>query len=199
MNSETFLEEPQLAESEIPTRPVKEKRNWGRLFLGIFLEIIETIILAGVLFLGINAVTARVLVDGHSMHPTLENNEYILVNKISFRSKLPEQGDIIVFHFPINPEQDFIKRVIGLPGDEISIESGEVRVNGQVLAEPYIASAPTYVGTWHVSDDQIFVLGDNRNNSSDSHSWGVVPMDEIIGKAVFVYWPPTEWKVLKHD
>jgi len=189
-----FLETPQLADYEIPTTPIKEKGSWFRFIL----DLLETLALSVALFLGINALTARVLVEGFSMRPTLENGEYVLVNKMSYRSKLPEYGDIVVFHFPVDPDQDFIKRVIALPGDKIDIRDGQVLLNGEVLNEPYIASAPQYVGTWLVPDDQIFVLGDNRNNSSDSHSWGVVPTKNVIGKAILTYWPPPAWKALQH-
>jgi signal peptidase I len=188
------LETPQLAESEIPTKPIEEKTS----FLRFFLDLLETLALSVLLFLGINALTARVLVEGFSMRPTLENGEYVLVNKMSYRSELPEYGDIVVFHFPVDPDQDFIKRVIALPGDEINVHDGQVMVNERVLNEPYIAATPQYVGTWHVPDDQIFVLGDNRNNSSDSHSWGAVPAENVIGKAILTYWPPPAWKALEH-
>ena len=188
------METPQLADYEVPTTPIKEKGSCLRFFL----DLLETLLLSVVLFLGINAVTARVQVEGFSMRPTLEDKAYVLVNKMSFRSKLPEHGDIVVFHFPIDPDQDFIKRVIGLPNDEIDIRDGQVRVNGQILSEAYIAAAPRYVGSWHVPEDHIFVLGDNRNNSSDSHSWGAVPLENIIGKAVTVYWPPEAWTLIEH-
>ena len=132
------------------------------------------------------------------MRPTLENGEYVLVNRMAYRSESPAYGDVVVFHFPIDPDQDFIKRVIGLPGDEIKIQDGQVKVNGRILDEVYIAAAPQYVGSWHVPAEQVFVLGDNRNNSSDSHSWGPVPLENLIGKAIFAYWPPPEWKILEH-
>ncbi len=188
------METPYLAESEIPTTPIEKK---GSCF-GFFLDLLETILLSVVLFLAINAVTARVQVDGFSMRPTLEDRSYILVNKLSFRTKLPQRGDIIVFRFPIDPEQDFIKRVIGLPGDTVDIHDGQVRINEQLLNETYIAAAPQYLGTWQVPESQVFVLGDNRNNSSDSHVWGAVPEENIIGKAITVYWPPPAWTIIKH-
>lgn len=189
------METPQLAEMEIPTQPIEKKGSVFRFFL----DLLETLLLSVVLFLGINALTARVLVEGYSMRPTLDNQERLIVNRLAYRSELPERGDILVFHYPVDPDQDFIKRVIGLPGDDIMIDSGEVRVNGHVLVEPYIAGAPAYVGIWHVDENQIFVLGDNRNNSSDSHVWGAVPLDNVIGKAVFLYWPLTKWRVLEHE
>jgi len=186
-------------ENEIPTVPTapvekEEKESWGRFLL----DLLETILLSVVLFLGINAISARVRVDGFSMRPTLENGEYVLVNKLAYKANLPRHGDIIVFHFPMDPNQDFIKRVIGRPGDEVKIEAGQVIVNGETLDEPYIAAAPRYTGDWLVPDGYLFVLGDNRNDSSDSHSWGLVPMENVIGKAILVYWPPPEWNVIDH-
>jgi signal peptidase I len=174
--------------------PSEEKMNWGRFVF----DIIETLALAGILFLGINAVSARVRVDGYSMIPTLEDGEFVLVSKINYRLGVVERGDIIVFHFPMDPEQELIKRVIGLPGDTISVQNGMVSVNGQALNEPYIAAAPAYSGDWTVPDGQLFVLGDNRNDSSDSHSWGYLPFEKVVGKAVVIYWPPPFWKVIQH-
>ncbi len=173
---------------------LQEKVNWGRFAL----DIIETLFLAVVLFIGINAVSARVRVDGFSMHPTLENGEFVLVNKISYRFSEMERGDIIVFHFPLNPEEELIKRVIGLPGDRVMVENSQVYVNGQILNEPYIAQAPIYTGEWTVLDGQLFVLGDNRNNSNDSKDWGLLPAENVVGKAVLIYWPPPFWAVIEH-
>jgi signal peptidase I, bacterial type len=168
--------------------------NWGRFVL----DIIETLVLAVILFLGINAISARVRVDGFSMRPTLEDGEFVLVSKMSYRFGEVDRGDIIVFHFPMNPEEELIKRVIGLPGDHINVQSGIVSVNGQVINEPYIASTPSYSGEWDVLDGQLFVLGDNRNNSNDSKDWGLLPFEKVVGKAVVIYWPPPLWNVLEH-
>ncbi len=166
-------------------------------FLRFVVDVFETLLLSLILFLVINAISARIRVDGMSMEPTLQTGEYVIVNKLSYRVDDPEHGDIVVFHFPRNPQDEYIKRVIGLPGDEVQIEQGTVLVNGIVLDEPYISSDPSYSGTWTVPADALFVLGDNRNNSSDSHSWGWVPMEFVIGKAVFVYWPPTNWGIIE--
>jgi signal peptidase I len=161
-------------------------------------DLLETIILAVVLFFAINAVSARVRVDGFSMVPTLQDGEYVLVNRLAFRNKLPERGDIIVFVSPQVSDLDLIKRVIGLPGDNVKISGGEVRVNGQVLEEPYIAAAPIYNGEWDVPEGNLFVLGDNRNDSSDSHAWGLLPVENVIGKAILIYWPIPEWNLIDH-
>lgn len=187
---ETLEQDVNVEKSEV----VQEKVNWGRFAL----DIIETLFLAVVLFVGINAISARVRVDGTSMLPTLENGEFVLVNKMSYRIGEVDRGDIIVFHFPLNPEEELIKRVIGLPGDHVQVRDGQVYVNGQLLNEPYIAQAPSYADEWTILDGQFFVLGDNRNNSNDSKDWGLLPADNLVGKAVLIYWPPPMWEVLEH-
>jgi signal peptidase I len=171
----------------------EEKTGFWRYVLDIF----ETIALSLILFLVINGISARIRVDGYSMEPTLQSGEFVIVNKLSYRLGEPSRGDIVVFHFPRNPDQEYIKRIIGLPGDEVRIKDGMVYVNENLLEEAYIQGPPSYVGNWKVPTDALFVLGDNRNNSSDSHNWGWVPTDYIIGKAVFVYWPPTEWGLIE--
>jgi len=168
--------------------------NWKQFFV----DIIQTITLAIVLFIGINLISARVRVDGISMMPTLENGEFVLVSKLSYQLGEINRGDIIVFDFPLNPNEELIKRVIGLPGDTISADNGQVYVNGQMLNEPYIANAPRYSGSWTVKDGDIFVLGDNRNNSNDSKDWGLLPAENVVGKAILIYWPPPLWNMIDH-
>lgn len=172
----------------------QQTENWKRFAL----DIIETIILAVVLYFGINAISARVRVDGLSMNPTLQHGEYVLVSRLSYKTGEPQRGDIIVFSLPTDQKQDLIKRVIGLPGETISIQGGKVMVNGLLLEEPYIAQPPVYSSEWTVGEDQLFVLGDNRNDSKDSHQWGLLPMENVIGKALLIYWPPPEWKLVSH-
>ncbi len=171
----------------------EEKRSG---FMRFVIDVVETLILSIVLFAAINAVSARIRVDGASMEPTLQSGEFVIVNKLAYLFGEPTTGDVIVFHFPRDPGQEYIKRIIGLPGDRVEIKNGEVYVNDQVLDEDYIAASPVYEDILEVPGDSLFVLGDNRNNSSDSHNWGPVPLDYVIGKATFVYWPPTEWGVL---
>jgi len=161
-------------------------------------DLLETIILAVVLFLAINAVSARVRVDGFSMVPTLQDGEYVLVNRLAYRNSLPTRGDIIVFVSPQAPNLDLIKRVIGLPGNTVRIFDGKVQINGETLQEPYIAAAPVYNGEWQVPEGNLFVLGDNRNDSSDSHAWGLLPIENVIGKAILIYWPIPEWNMIDH-
>jgi signal peptidase I len=113
----------------------------------------------------------------------------VVVNRLAYNSSEPQRGDVVVFYYPQNPSRRFIKRVIGLPGDTISIQSGQVYVNDVILEEPYVAAQANFSGEWIVEYGKVFVLGDNRNNSSDSPDWGGLPINEIIGKAIFVYWP----------
>ncbi len=172
-----------------------EKRSG---FLRFIIDVLETLILSVILFAAINAVSARIRVDGSSMEPTLHSGEFVIVNKLSYQFSQPAIGDVVVFHFPRDPEQEYIKRLIGLPGSRVEIKGGDVYVDGYLLEEDYIAADPAYEVSWDVPEEAIFVLGDNRNNSSDSHNWGPVPLDFVVGKAVFVYWPPTEWGLIDH-
>ena len=188
---ETTQPETQIQPSE--TQP-EQTEDWKRFAL----DIIETVVLAVVLYFGINAISARVRVDGFSMVPTLQDGEYILVSKLSYKTGEPARGDIIVFGLPTDQKQELIKRVIGLPGETVSITDGTIRINGNILTETYIAQEPLYNGEWKVSEGQLFVLGDNRNNSKDSHQWGLLPMENIIGKAIIIYWPPPDWKIVNH-
>lgn len=157
--------------------------------MGFIIDTVETILLALILFLGINAVSARVRVENVSMEPTLRQGEFLLVNRVAYKLGTPKIGDIIIFHAPGVEDLDYIKRLIGRPGDTVRVEDGVVYVNGQALYETYIAEAPKYSGTWEVPQGQFFVLGDNRNNSSDSHLWGFIPEDSVVGKALLIYWP----------
>jgi signal peptidase I len=120
------------------------------------------------------------------------------VNRLAYRWSQPSRGDIIVFNFPLDPQRRFIKRIIGLPGDTVSAHSNHIYVNGIPLSEPYIAAAPLYTGQWVVGQHEVLVLGDNRNNSSDSQNWGPLPEDAIIGRAELVYWPPEVIGVIPH-
>jgi len=171
---------------------IPEKPN----LLGVLIDILETLLLSVVLFFLINAVSARIRIDGSSMEPNLHHGEFVIVSKINYRFGEPERGDVVVFDFPRNITQEYIKRVIGLPGEHIMVEDGNVYVNEIILSEPYLIMEPRYEGEWVVPEDTLFVLGDNRNNSSDSHTWGMVPMNNVIGEALVVYWPPSSWGLI---
>jgi signal peptidase I len=164
-----------------------------------WVEGLQTIGLSIVLALGIRTFVAEArYIPSGSMEPTLEINDRLVVEKISYRFNPPVRGDIVVFWppdnlFPQGQRRDaFIKRVIGLPGDTVEIKDGVVTINGDPLEEDYIKAEPNYVwGPETVPQDQYLVLGDNRNSSYDSHSWGFVPRDNIIGRAVVRFWPPS--------
>lgn len=182
-------------ESQVsPPVPAQQDAGWKHFLRDLF----ETVGLAVILFALINTLTARVRVDGFSMLPTLRDGELVLVNKLAYRLSSPARGDIIVFRSTTNTDMELIKRVIGLPGDTVQIGGGRVMVNGQALDEPYINASPNYSGEWHVPSGYLFVLGDNRNDSSDSHSWGFLPLENVVGKALLIYWPPPDWAMIDH-
>lgn len=135
-----------------------------------------------------------VKVEGTSMMPSLEDQERIFINKFIYRFKMGEiqRGDMVVFWYPNDPSKSYIKRVIGLPGDIVEIDHGEVRVNRQPLQEDYVPQAYRDSQSYEqktVPPDEYFVLGDHRNSSNDSRNWGPVHRRHIYGKAVFIYWP----------
>ncbi len=163
-------------------------------WLDLLWEILETLLVALILYLLIDTVVGRVRVENISMQPTLHEGQFIFVNKLAYRFSNFERGDIIIFHH--DAAEDYIKRIIGLPGDTVEVLGGQVYLNGQILTEPYIAAPPQYFGLWKVPQGQLFVLGDNRNQSSDSHEWGYVQANTVVGKAMIVYWPLNELKFL---
>ena len=133
-----------------------------------------------------------VRVQGYSMMPRRQNNERLFVDKLSLDFAPLRRGDVVVFHYPRDPSQSFIKRIIGLPGDRVAIWGGAVYINGKHLSEPYVpirfedfADFPEV----HVPAESYFVMGDHRNSSNDSRYWGCLPETDIFGRAVFAYWP----------
>ena len=167
-----------------------KKQHW---LLSLALVAIVWFVLPLFLRFMINFSTVRVRQDGFSMGTTLPNGSYILADRLAYRQKEPQRGDIIIFVFPLNLEEDLLKRVIGLPGETITIQDGQVSVNGATLEESYITEPPAYNGTWDVPEGQYFVLGDNRNDSRDSHQWGFLPRENIIAKAVWIYFPLSDF------
>jgi signal peptidase I len=159
-------------------------------------EIIETVVLTLLMFLVIRFAVQNFNVDGTSMEPNLHNTELILVDKWSYLFRAPARGDVIVFVAPPHPDMDYVKRIIGLPGDVITIRNTTVIVDGVTLNETYVDPknqgnlfAYKNITNLKVPDGDYFVLGDNRAVSSDSRDWGFVPRQNIIGRAAFVYWP----------
>ena len=165
-----------------------------------WVEAIQTVGLSIALAFGIRQFVAEArLVPTGSMQPTIEINDRLFVEKISYRFHSPERGDIIVFQAPqkaldaaqSTTKDAYLKRVVGLPGEEIMVKNGQVFVNGKGLAEDYVKAPPAYVwGPNVVPDRHYLVLGDNRNSSSDGHVWGFLSEETIIGKAAVRFWPP---------
>ena len=186
--------------------------------LSFLRETLETVVIALVIFSALQFSFQNFRVEGASMEPNFKEGEYLMVNKLVYVSfdpsflryilpflpiktgngfhpfHPPERGEVIVFHFPRDPSRDFIKRVMGIPGDEIEIRRGDVFVNGEKIEEPYIQRKDTYsMPRIKVPQGTYFVLGDNRASTNDSRDWGGVPEDKIIGKAWFAYWPTNRW------
>ena len=174
-----------------------------------WIETLKTIVLSAFLALGIRGFVAEArFIPSGSMLPTLQIDDRLIIDKLSYRFTNPVRGDIVVFNPTVELEKEltasgdkkfkeaFIKRVIGLPGEKIDVKGGKVYVNGKIIAENYIDEAPQY--NWSstelipdgiIPEGQYLVLGDNRNNSYDSHYWGFVPKDKIVGKATVRFWP----------
>lgn len=169
-------------------------------------DTIQSILVAAAIFLVIYMFIARPFqVDGDSMVPNFQNAQYVLTNLITLRLHTPVRGDVIVFVAPPEPDKDYIKRVIGLPGDTIMLQDGNVYVNGKLFDESsFLAdSVKTYGGSFlkdgetiTVPANEYFVMGDNRPYSSDSREWGFVPAANLIGESMFVYWPPNAMHVV---
>ena len=161
-----------------------------------WIEGLKTIGLSAILAFGIRTFVAEArYIPSGSMLPTLEINDRLIIDKMGYRFGEPERGDIVVFRptpaLQANFNEAFIKRVIGLPGETVEVQGGRVYVNSEPLPANYTAEQPNYEwGPEKVPEDSYLVLGDNRNNSYDSHYWGYVPRENIIGRAVVRFWPP---------
>src|SRR3989344_6877962 len=180
-------------------------------FWGYFVDIIETIVVAAAIFFVVYLFLLQPhQVRGASMEPNLSNGQYILTDKISYRFDKPRRGDIIVFKAPVDPNFDYIKRIIGLPGESIQIKGGKIIIKntthpkGFVLEEPYKINGSDQPGTllednreFKISEDNYFVLGDNRNQSFDSREWGELSRKNIIGKTWLRYWPISKLSFVK--
>jgi signal peptidase I len=172
----------------------------------VVIDIMQTFLMAASIFLVIYIFILRPFqVSGESMFPTFKDKEYILTNLIGLRFNSPKRGDVIVFKAPPDNEKDFIKRVIGLPGDKILLKDGFIYLNGKLFDESsYLASdVRTYGGAFlkegeefTVPDGNFFVMGDNRPYSSDSREWGLLKISDVIGTSFFVYWPVNTMRIV---
>lgn len=209
--------------------PIRVRKPLVRRVGRVTRELVETLILALLIFLAVRAAVQNFQVEGSSMIPNLHNGEFLLVNKLIYAEvdldaidrfipfvdigdgthhlfRAPRRGDVVVFRFPRDPSRDFIKRIIGVPGDTVEVKEGTVFIDGQPLDEPYLTDKPNYIlPPITVPPGQYFVLGDNRSGSFDSHSWTAyaptpdwpnppfVPEENIIGQAWLSYWPFSDW------
>jgi signal peptidase I len=168
----------------------------------ILREVVIPILIAVAVFALLRLNVETRIVQMSCMEPNIHDGECIMVNKVSYHFSGPQRGEVIIFNPPPPNEESpypFIKRVMGLPGETVEIKDGKVFINGIPLAEEYIMAPPDYtMPATKVPENEYFVLGDNRNNANDSHNGWTVPRDNIIGKAWFIYWPPSSWGVVKH-
>ncbi len=200
--------------------PSADERRWT----SILLEALETALLAALIFVAVRFSLQNFRVEGVSMAPSLQDGEYLIINRLAYLKVnlemfdwlpffdaqegevlylfgAPKRGDVVVFRSPTPPYRHFIKRIIGLPGDTVQIDAttGRVYVNGRPLQEPYALGkthcgpGPRSCGPWAVPPGHYFVLGDNRENSTDSRFFGFVPEEDIIGKAFITYWPLSDF------
>jgi signal peptidase I len=195
---------------ETPEEPLKGKAKITEVlgsvgsFVYSFIEtVLVSLVLAIVLYLFI--MTPHEVV-GNSMHPTYKNGEFLMANKISYKFSEPQRGDVVIFQY--SEAQDFIKRVIGIPGDEVMIKDGKIYINGNLLKESnylldsVITNGGSYIHegqTITVGENQYFVCGDNRPNSSDSREFGPVDRGKIKGKAWIVFFPFSEFRLVQHE
>lgn len=172
-----------------------------------FIDTIQTFLFAASIFLVIYVFFLRPFqIDGASMFPTFVHGEHVLTNLISLKFDDPKRGDVIVFKSPEDEKKDFIKRVIGIAGDSVSLRDGYVYLNNEKLNELYLGPEVRTRGGAFLDDGnmvtvprgEFFVMGDNRANSSDSRAWGFIKRDAIIGKSLFVYWPVNKMRVVKN-
>jgi len=188
------MEQPKLAQRGILSQLVRHA-------LG---EAFQTLLVVAAVYTLVNLALPRYIVEGRSMQPIFSGagDERVLVNRAEYFLRDPQRGDIIVLQNPSDPKVFYIKRVIGLPHEQISMENGVVFVDGQAITEPYVlalcGNSNCTGRTWQLGADEYFVLGDNRNASLDSVSFGAVPRQLIVGRAWLHYWPPREWKLFEH-
>jgi signal peptidase I len=196
-----------------PEAPVSAAASIGR---GIW-ELVQILVLALLMVMVIRNFIHNYRIDGISMEPNFHDGQFLIVNRFAYCPgihieipvinqslfdkswcvRTPNRGDVVIFQYPRDPSRDFIKRVIGLPGETLEVIAGQVYVNGVLMSEPFGPNPGSYnAAPLTVGPDEVYVMGDNRNNSSDSHLWGPLKLDNVIGKALVSYWPPSEWAVV---
>lgn len=164
-------------------------------------ELVETVVLSLIIFLLIRQVVQNYRIENHSMEPNFYEGQFVLVNKLAYRLGQPDRGDVVVFHNPSNTNEDYIKRIIGLPGDMVEVHDQTVFVNGQPLIEDFPHNPiqfNDYLPPTLVGENQLFVMGDNRPNSSDSRVFGPISQDLAVGQAWLRIWPLNVFGLVQH-
>jgi len=196
---------PEPAQGYAEPSPTTSSEEWatddGPHWFGLMLrEVVETVGLAVIIFLIIRIGIQNYRIEGQSMEPNFHDGEYLIVNKLAYRLGDYERGDVIVFHYPNDPSKDYIKRIIGLPGDTVEIRGGQLYVNNVQIDEPYphrpnVRDEPPAV----VEADHLYVMGDNRPASSDTRSWGQLDESFVVGQAWVAIWPFDEAGIVAHQ
>ncbi len=185
---------PSQSQDGKPLRPRLSSRH------ALWRELAEIVLLVATIYTLVNLSTVRAIVEGPSMQPNFYTGQLVIVNRFVYYFNAPARGDVVVLHDPQDPSQDFIKRIVALPGETVQMKDGRVYVNGTRLEESYIDDfcrlCPDRV--WQLDADHYFILGDNRNHSLDSHRFGPIDRRLIVGKAWIRYWPPQEFTIIPH-
>jgi signal peptidase I len=195
------------AAEEEPEGPDGES-GWKTVW-AVVREVGETVILTLIIFLLIQMVVRNFRVVGTSMINNLQDGQYLIIDKVTYNPLLndylniggPQRGDVIVFVPPRHPDEDYVKRIIGMPGEKVQVIKGQVYIDDKLLDEPFTPRTGSYTMPEPVTvpEGEVFVLGDNRNNSNDSHNWGPLPVENIVGRAWISYWPPDLWGTIPRD
>ncbi len=186
---------PVLAPPAVETGPA-ESQAASR---SVWRDILETAILTVAVFLIVRVAVQSYRIAGTSMVPNFTHDQILVVNKLAYFLDSPQRGDVIVFDYPDGTERDFIKRVIGVPGDTVEIREGMVYINGLNVLEPYELVPFDYdAGPTLVSNDKLYVLGDNRADSEDSHLWGLLDQSDVVGKVWISLWPLDTLGLIEH-
>lgn len=211
MDQQPIIPTPTPPEEESPAARTNPTRQFGKPLgnvpgpslsqrQGFLRELFETLLLVIAIYAVVNLSTARFVVDGRSMQPNFQTDDFVIVSRLAYIMGEPERGDVVVFHYDEAGQRDFIKRIIGLPGELVEMTEGQIYIDGEPIAEPYVLELCRTVTCrdreWQLGEDEYFVLGDNRNASQDSHDFGPIKRSQIVGKAWIRYWPPESWDII---
>lgn len=185
-------------ELEEKTGPTSQNASQDKNSSNFWKELVKLVILSIIIVIPFRTYVARpFIVDGASMYPTFKDGQYLIVDEVTYRFKAPERGSVIVFKYPLDPKKKFIKRIIGLPEETVSIKDGSVTIKnsehpeGILLDESYVKMPKTDTVDYILGEDEYFVMGDNRASSADSRVWGFVPKANLLGRPVLRFYPPS--------